>query len=123
MSREVRSGAHAIAYDLNGDSLVNDADRDVWVNDLAYTYYGDAQLDGEFSSADFVEVFAAGGSEDGLPGNSGWANGDWNGDAGIQQRGLCRGICRRRLLDGSAHARSARARTVHGHPIGSASAS
>ena len=71
---------HAIAYDLNGDSLVNDADRDVWVNDLAYTYYGDAQLDGEFSSADFVEVFAAGEYEDGLPGNSGWATGDWNGD-------------------------------------------
>ena len=46
-----------------------------------YTFLGDANLDGEFSSDDFVTVFQAGEYEDGVPMNSGWATGDWNADA------------------------------------------
>jgi hypothetical protein len=38
-------------------------------------------LDGEFSSADFVTVFQIGEYEDVTAGNSGWGEGDWNGDA------------------------------------------
>ena len=45
------------------------------------TYFGDADLDGDFDSNDFVAVFAAGQYEDVLVGNSTWATGDWNGDA------------------------------------------
>ncbi len=80
LSAEVRAGTNNLTYNLNGDNLVNGDDRDVWVNVLANTYYGDANLDGEFNSADFVEVFVAGEYEDLAAGNSGWATGDWNGD-------------------------------------------
>jgi hypothetical protein len=41
---------------------------------------GDSNLDGEFSSTDFVVVFTAGQYEDTVAGNSTWGTGDWNGD-------------------------------------------
>jgi hypothetical protein len=44
------------------------------------TYYGDANLNGEFNSSDLVDVFQLGQYEDGVAANSGWAAGDWNGD-------------------------------------------
>ena len=47
-------------FDLNGDTVLDSEDRRVWVKDLAYTWYGDANLDGEFNSSDFVQVFTAG---------------------------------------------------------------
>jgi hypothetical protein len=42
------------------------------------TWYGDSNLDGEFSSADLVAVFSAGKYESFA--DAGWAEGDWNGD-------------------------------------------
>ena len=80
LTSQVRAGSNAAGYDLNGDSLVNEADRTVWVNDLKRTYYGDSNLDGEFNSSDLVTVFQAGQYEDGVASNSTWATGDWNGD-------------------------------------------
>jgi hypothetical protein len=68
-------------FDLNGDRIVNQADRIVWIDTLRKTYVGDANLDGEFNSTDFVAVFIRGEYEDALENNSGWADGDWNGDA------------------------------------------
>ena len=41
---------------------------------------GDANQDGTFDSADLILVFKAGEYEDGIPGNSTWAEGDWNCD-------------------------------------------
>ena len=61
------------------DQLSGD-DRTNWIVNLMNTYIGDSNLDGEFNSSDFVAVFSAGEYEDGIPGNSGWAEGDWNGD-------------------------------------------
>jgi len=81
LSAEVVAGTNKAAFDLNGDALVNVTDRDVWVRDLKNTYYGDADLNGEFNSGDFVAVFTAGEYEDATASNSGWADGDWNGDA------------------------------------------
>ncbi len=81
LSAQVRAATNPPAYDLNGDALVNDLDRNVWVNDRKRTYLGDANLDGEFNTSDFVSVFQAGQYEDNVVGNSGWATGDWNGDA------------------------------------------
>ncbi|MCP4192193.1 MAG: hypothetical protein GY768_16395 [Planctomycetaceae bacterium] len=81
LSAEVRLGNDTPSFDLNADLKVNDADRGVWVDDLRQTYFGDANLDGEFNSSDFVFVFQAGGYEDAQVGNSAWATGDWNGDA------------------------------------------
>ena len=67
-------------FDLNQDDDVNQADRQIWVEQLKRTYFGDANLDGEFSSADLVTVFQQGEYEDAVTGNSTWADGDWNGD-------------------------------------------
>ena len=53
------------AFDLNGDSLIDLDDHRVWVQDLRHTWFGDANLDGEFNSADLVIAFADGGYEQG----------------------------------------------------------
>ena len=71
---------HPPAYDLNSDNLVDARDREAWVQDLAGTYFGDANLNGEFNSHDLVAVFVAGEYEDTIDGNSTWATGDWDGD-------------------------------------------
>lgn len=65
-------------FDLTGDQLVNGLDRDDMVRNVLETWYGDANLDGVFSSADLVTVFAAGKYESFE--QAGWADGDWNGD-------------------------------------------
>ena len=67
-------------FDLTGDEIVDQADRTFWVHDLRRTWFGDSNLDGEFNSTDFVEVFQEGQYEDQVEGNSTWATGDWNGD-------------------------------------------
>ena len=54
LTRKVREGTDKIAFDLNEDGLVNAEDRRVWIEDLKNTYFGDSNLDGEFSSADLV---------------------------------------------------------------------
>ena len=80
LSAAMNSGENAIEYDLNGDNLVDQSDRTVWINDLRNTYVGDTNLDGVFDSGDFVAAFQAGQYEDQAPGNSTWSTGDWNGD-------------------------------------------
>lgn len=67
-------------FDLNSDGNIDDADLNVWVKDLRQTWVGDANLDGEFNSSDFVQVFTFGEYEDTIVGNSTWDEGDWNGD-------------------------------------------
>jgi hypothetical protein len=80
LSAEVRAGANNSRFDLTGDHQVNADDRVHWIDVLKRTYLGDANLDGEFNSTDFVVVFTAGQYEDLVTGNSAWATGDWNGD-------------------------------------------
>lgn len=81
LSEEVRQMTNALEFDLNSDGLVNQDDRIVWVEELKRTYFGDANLDGQFNSTDFVTVFTAGEYEDATDDNSLWQTGDWNGDA------------------------------------------
>ncbi len=66
--------------DLNGDGLVNEADMDYLIKTIMGTFYGDANWDGRFDSADLVKVFAGGEYEDNIPNNSGWGDGDWDCD-------------------------------------------
>lgn len=80
LSAGVLAGTNEAKYDLNNDRAVNDDDRGIWVRNLRKTYFGDANLDGEFSSADFVSVFQIGEYEDAIAKNSTWSEGDWNGD-------------------------------------------
>ena len=65
-------------FDLNGDREVNFDDLSVCMRDFKNTWIGDANLDGEFSSGDLVQVFHAGTFETGEPAN--WEHGDWDGD-------------------------------------------
>jgi hypothetical protein len=88
LSAAVRSAANDVAFDLNSDQLVDELDRTVWVESLRRTYFGDSNLDGEFSSADLVTIFQAGQYEDAMDGNSVLASGDWNGDADFNSRDL-----------------------------------
>jgi hypothetical protein len=81
LSAAIRNGNGDLKYDVNGDQAVNDADRHAWISDIRRTCLGDANLDGVFTTADFVAVFTAGQYEDSITGNSTWATGDWNGDA------------------------------------------
>ena len=59
--------------------VLNREDLRAWVHGSANTYFGDADLDGEFNSSDFVQVFQTGKYETGRR-MEGWSEGDWNGD-------------------------------------------
>jgi hypothetical protein len=74
----ITGGEHPPEFDLNGDNVVDFADRQIWVNDLKYSWIGDANLDLEFNSSDMVQVFAKGKYETGE--DAKWEEGDWNGD-------------------------------------------
>ncbi len=80
LTNAVLTGTNPPEFDLNGDSVVDDQDRTVWVEDLRKTWFGDSNLDGIFNTADFIQVFQKGEYEDTLVGNSTWSTGDWNGD-------------------------------------------
>lgn len=80
LTRAIVDGKSDAVFDMNGDSAVNAEDRRVWVEEIRNTYFGDANLDNEFNSGDFVAVFTANEYEDGIADNSTWATGDWNGD-------------------------------------------
>ena len=66
-------------YDLNGDNAVNYDDRLVWLHGLKKTWVGDSDLNGLFTSADFVLAFQAGKYE--VAGAAAtWVQGDWDGN-------------------------------------------
>ena len=67
-----------LSFDENNDGVVDSADRRYWVNELKNTWMGDADLNGEFNSSDFVAVFTAGKYESGE--TASWSEGDWDGD-------------------------------------------
>lgn len=73
-------GTNNAKYDVDGDGSVTAADLNAWVkrDDYAKSWIGDANLDGEFKSNDFVTVFLAGKYETG--GAAKYGEGDWNGD-------------------------------------------
>ncbi|MCA9211673.1 MAG: hypothetical protein KDB27_01290 [Planctomycetales bacterium] len=73
-------GTNEPRRDLNKDSVVDLLDTDIWLHDMAMTYYGDANLDGEFNTSDLVRVFNAAEYEDAVDDNSTWETGDWNLD-------------------------------------------
>ena len=76
----VRNKSDLLRFDFDRSGVVDQDDRTVWVEQIKQTYFGDSNLDGEFSTQDLVVVFTAGQYEDNIVGNSTWATGDWNGD-------------------------------------------
>ncbi len=81
LSKAVRDATVEDRFDINQDRSVTDDDRIAWVTEVNNTWFGDSNLDGEFSSSDFVQVFGFGEYEDDVDGNSTWSPGDWSGDA------------------------------------------
>ncbi|MCA9200392.1 MAG: hypothetical protein KDA87_22785 [Planctomycetales bacterium] len=77
---QISSGDGTARFDINNDQSVDAADIVLFVTseDKLNTWIGDANLDGEFNSEDFVPVFQAGLFETGRPAQ--WEHGDWNGD-------------------------------------------
>jgi hypothetical protein len=73
-------GTNNPIYDVNGDGMVDQGDVFLWTysQDYKNTWTGDANLDGEFDSGDFVQVFRAGKYE--MDVDATWDEGDWNGD-------------------------------------------
>ena len=80
LSEAVRLGIYEAQYDMDGNGKLEGEDQRVWVEDLARTYFGDSDLDGEFNTADIVQILQSGGYEDQVANNSTWDTGDWNGD-------------------------------------------
>ncbi len=80
LTQAVNTASHPAEFDLNADSFVDHQDRTIWVEQLAYTYFGDGNLDGQFGTGDLILALSAAEYEDGIPHNSGWAEGDWDGD-------------------------------------------
>ena len=81
----IKAGSNDARFDLNGDGAVNIQDQDQFLEDNKI-WPGDANLDGEFDSGDFVAAFTQGEYEDNDPNNpatimnSQWEDGDWNAD-------------------------------------------
>ena len=78
LGKAIVAGTNDVLYDLNVDSLVNFDDLEIEVHDIANTYFGDANCDGQFNSTDLIDVMQAGLYETGSPAM--WSTGDFNAD-------------------------------------------
>ena len=78
LSAEVTAGTNITLFDITDDQLVNELDRVKWVEDLAGTFFGDADLDGSVQFSDFLALS----SSFGAPG--GWAEGDFDGNGTVE---------------------------------------
>ena len=76
----IKSGQNEAKFDVTGDDFVNHDDIKFFIRDESklHTWFGDANLDSEFNSGDFVEVFQSDKFETGEV--AGWSEGDWNAD-------------------------------------------
>lgn len=78
---EIAAGGMQGLFDLNGDSLVNISDLDVWLSAAGTFYvggpylYGDANLDGNVDGSDFVVW-----NSNKFTAANGWCGGDFNAD-------------------------------------------
>ena len=78
LAKAIREGSTDRIFDVNASGNLDENDFSHMIDSIFNTYFGDANLDGEFSSIDFVSVFQAGKYESGE--SAGWGEGDWNGD-------------------------------------------
>lgn len=77
---EWHAGLPDTAYDINRDRRVDIRDYESWIKDFKMSWFGDANLDGQFDSGDLVAVFIAGEYENEIQDDSTWSTGDWNAD-------------------------------------------
>ena len=76
----ILDGKYESIYDLDSSGSVDNVDRENWVEQLKGTFFGDANLDGQFDSGDMVHVFQINRYEDAIQRNATWSTGDWDGD-------------------------------------------
>jgi hypothetical protein len=81
LGKASRHETNDVRFDLDRDGKIDSRDHDAWVHDLKDTYYGDSNLDGEFSSVDLINALQDGEYDDDITHNSSWATGDWSGDS------------------------------------------
>ena len=74
LSEQVRTAWADLSFDLNTDGVVDTLDRTEWVEQLADTTFGDADLNGEVAFNDFLAV------ANNFDQPSGWAGGDLDGN-------------------------------------------
>lgn len=74
LSEAVLEMSDSLRFDLNGDGVIDSLDRTEWVEQLANTNFGDADLDGEVAFSDFLDVATA------FNEPAGWAGGDFDGN-------------------------------------------
>ena len=89
------NGDRSAYFDVNYDRILDEEDLAVWITELKNTWFGDANLDGEFNSGDFVSVFQANKFETGSAAT--WSEGDWNGDGEFNTSDFVFAFRRRRL--------------------------
>ncbi len=76
------TGSYTDEYDLNGDSLVDEADVDELVVTRMGTSFGDVQLDGVVDIRDFNRL-AVNYDPLGVNVDNGWAKGNFDGDSDV----------------------------------------
>jgi ELWxxDGT repeat protein len=74
----IRSGSMESQFDLNNDSLVNQADVDHLVRVILGTEFGDVNLDGDVDRGDVAATARGYGGT-----SAGWESGDFDGDARV----------------------------------------
>ena len=77
LSAEVSSESNSVACDVNSDGLVDGLDRTTWIQELAGTQLGDADLNGSVDFADFLAL------SNSFGGDGGWAAGDFDGNGSV----------------------------------------
>ena len=68
------------SFDIDNSGTADSGDYRFLIEQIVGVSIGDANLDGQFNSSDFTQVFATAQYEDSVRGNSIWETGDWNGD-------------------------------------------
>jgi hypothetical protein len=73
-------GTRDYVFDIDDSGAVDGLDLDFLIHDILHTFFGDANLDGQFNTSDLIAIFQIGEYEDSVPLNSRWGSGDWNAD-------------------------------------------
>ena len=75
-------GGADLKFDLTDDGIVDQLDREFWVEDVKGTYFGDANLDQSVEFRDFLGLA----NRFGTKSSAGWADGDFDGDGDVAFR-------------------------------------
>ena len=78
LASAIRRNSSASGFDMDRSGMLNRNDLTFMVEKNLNTWVGDANIDGEFNSSDFVAVFQSGKYE--TADQASWSEGDWNAD-------------------------------------------